>query len=171
MDSEKKVYCPFCDNYHTDHVSYVYHCLLTGNAGKKIFVDGFDTELNKKREIPAEKRAYLLKILKPPREAALSFPAATVALLAFLFSWIVVGSSFASKIGEQLYFYLTVAIVVGLIYPFYSTMEAIIKEIQRNYARYKTEKGLWVKKHYCYDCEKIFVLEDAQKNIKPKSRK
>ena len=131
-------------------------------------MDGFDTELNKKREIPEEKRTPLLKALKPPKEAAIAFPAATVALLAFLFSWIVVGSSFASKIGEQLYFYLTIAIVVGLIYPFYSTMEAIIKDIQRNYARYKKEKELWIKKYYCYDCEKIFIPEAPIKNPKIK---
>ncbi|HOD12779.1 MAG TPA: hypothetical protein PLO93_00725 [Candidatus Omnitrophota bacterium] len=169
MDSEKKIYCPYCDSYHTDLVSYVYHCLLTGNAGKKIFVDGFDTELDKKREIPAEKRGPLAKLLKPPKEAAIAFPAATVALLAFLFSWIVVGSSFASKIGEQLYFYLTVAIVVGLIYPFYSTMEAIIKDIQRNYARYKKEKELWIKKYYCYDCEKVFIQANPNKGPRTKS--
>lgn len=170
MDSEKKIYCPNCDSSHTDLISYVYHCLQSENAGKKLFVDGFDSELNKKREVPKEKREGLLTLIKPPKEANISFPSATVALLAFLFSWLVVGSSFASQMGERLYFYLTIAIVLGLIYPLHSTMLAIIKEIQQNYARYKKEKMVWVKKRYCYDCERVFVIEPASK-APPKKKK
>lgn len=72
MDSEKKIYCPKCDSPHTDLISYVYHCIESKNAGKKLFVDGIDTELNKKREISEEKRKILIKTLKPPQEAKLS---------------------------------------------------------------------------------------------------
>lgn len=159
MDSEKKICCPACESPHTDLISYVYQCLTTANAGKKLFVDGFDTELNKKREIDPEKRQALSKALKPPKEANIKFPAATVALLAFLFSWLVVGSSFASQMGERLYCYLTIIIVLGLIYPLNSTMHLIIKQVQENYARYKKEKTVWIKKYYCYDCENIFIYD------------
>ena len=158
-DSEKKFPCPACQSSHTDLVSYVYRCLETANAGKILFVDGFDSELNKKREVSKEKRESLMKLLKPPQEANTSFPAATVALLAFLFSWLTVGSSFASRMGERLYFYLTLAIVFGLVYPFYSTLQAIIRQVHTNYERYKKEKTAWIKKRYCYDCENIFVAE------------
>jgi hypothetical protein len=144
--------------------------LESENAGKKLFVDGFDTELNKKRELPKEKREKLLLSLKPPKEANISFPAATVALLTFLFSWLVVGSSFASQMGERLYFYLTIVIVLGLIYPLHSTMLAIIKEIQRNYSRYKKEKLVWIKKRYCYDCEYIFIHEPSLRTPLKKKR-
>ncbi len=159
MDSEKKIYCPACESPHTDLVSYVYQCLESKNAGKKLFVEGFDTELNKKREISKEKQEILLKTLKPPQESKLSFPAATVALMAFLVSWLVVGSILISKIGEKLYFYLTITLIALLAYPFYSTMEMMIKQVRTNYVRYRDEKNRWIKKRYCYDCELIFTTE------------
>jgi hypothetical protein len=159
MDSEKKIYCPKCDSPHTDLISYVYQCLESENAGKKLFVDGFDTELNKKRELSAENREKLFTLIKPPQEAKVSFPAATVAMMAFFVSWLVVGSILISKIGERIYFYLTISFIVILAYPFYSTMDMIIKQVHKNYLRYKDLKNIWVKKRYCYDCGIIFILE------------
>jgi hypothetical protein len=163
MDSEKKIYCPKCESPHTDLISYVYQCLQSKNAGKKLFVEGFDTELNKKREIPKEKHDVLLKLLKPPEESRISFPAATVALMAFLASWLVVGSILISRIGEKLYFCLTLALIVGLAHPFYSTMKFIIKQVRENYVRFRTQKSAWVKKRYCYDCGRIFTYEPPKK--------
>ncbi len=166
MKKEKRILCPECDSKYTDLISYVYRCLESENAGQKLFSDNIDSEISKKKKFPELKKETLLKKLAPPKESKVSFPAATVALMAFLASWLVVGSILSSRIGETFYFYLTLLIVGGLAYPFYSTMKLIIKQVRINYAKYKKEKSLWVKKYFCYDCDHIFTP-----NLKKKSSK
>ncbi|MDD3374398.1 MAG: hypothetical protein PHY73_01575 [Candidatus Omnitrophica bacterium] len=159
MKLEKKVFCPNCDSKYTDLVSYVYRCLESEDAGRKFFSDEIETEVAKKKKINPDRREELKKKLCPPMEAKISFPALTVALMAFLISWLVVGSVLASRIGEKTYFFLTLIIVGSLAYPFFSTMEYIIAQVRKNYAKYKKEKSIWVKKYFCYDCEHVFSLK------------
>ncbi len=163
LKKEKKIFCPNCDSKYTDRVSYVYRCLKSRNAGRKLFEDEVETEIAKKNRIPDERKESLTIKLSPPQEAKVSFPALTVALMAFLLSWLVVGSILASRIGEKTYFFLTLIIVGSLAYPFFSTMDYIIKQVRKNYVHYKKKKSVWVKKYFCYDCEHVFFLEENSK--------
>ena len=165
MKKEKKIFCPHCDSKYTDLISYVYRCLESENAGRKFFSDEIETEIAKKKKIAPERKDQLMEKLCPPKEAKISFPALTVALMAFLLSWLVVGSILASRIGERTYFFLTLIIVGSLAYPFFSTMKYIIAQVRKNYIKYKKEKSIWVKKYFCYDCEHIFSLKKkSEKN-------
>ena len=73
-----------------------------------------------------------------------------------------------SKIGGQTYLLITAVIITLIAYPFYSTMGWVIKQVRANYIRYRKAKSAWIKKHYCYDCENIFVLEESLPLSKPK---
>jgi len=159
MKKEKRIFCPSCDSKYTDLVSYVYQCLKSENAGRKLFSDEIETEIAKRKQISPERKEELIKKLYPPKEDRVSFPALTVALMAFLISWLVVGSLLASRIGEKTYFFLTLIIVGSLAYPFFSTMKFIINQVRKNYIKYKKEKSIWVKKYFCYDCEHVFSLK------------
>ena len=157
MKEEEKNYCPKCDSKHTDLISYIYRRLESENAGQEMFVDGIETALDKKRQFLNEKSQELIKKFKPPVESKVSFPAATTALLAFALSWIIVGSLLITKIGEMFYFYSTIAVILGVSYPFYMTMQDIIAQVHKNYLRYRKLKSVWVKKYYCYDCKLLFI--------------
>ena len=168
MKPDKKIYCPKCESRHTELVSYVYRCLESQNAGHRLFVGDAETELQKKRQFSPEKKERLLKAFKPPAESKLSVPSLTVSLMAFFLSWLVVGAIFMSKIGGRNYFIITMVIIAAIAYPFYTTLLLIIDQIRKNYVRYRKAKNIWVKKHYCYDCEAVFTLEPKEKKTKKK---
>lgn len=159
MKLSDKIYCPRCSSAHTDLISYIYHYLESENAGQKLFVDGIETELQKKRNFSKEKRMLFLEKFKPPLESKLSLPSLTVAMMAFFLSWLVVGALLMSKIGGRTYLLITSLIIIIIAYPFYSTMLFVISQVREKYARYREAKEKWIKKHYCYDCENVFTIE------------
>ena len=171
MMKPKKIYCPKCDSSHTELISYVYRCLESENAGHKLFVGEAETELQKKREFPPEKKEKFLKTFKPPAESKLSVPSLTVSLMAFFLSWLIVGAIFMSKIGGQNYFIITMVIIAAIAYPFYSTFLLIIEQMRKNYTRYREAKNIWIKKRYCYDCESVFTLKPKEKEKKTPPKK
>ncbi len=168
MNVEKKIYCPKCDSSHTDLVSFVYRHLESDGAGHRLFIEGIETELQKKRQFSEYKKKVFLETFKPPVESKLSVPAITVALMAFFLSWLIVGSLLMSKIGGQTYLIVTMGIIIIIAYPFYSTLKFIISQVRKNYTRYRKEKNVWIKKHYCYDCEHVFSLEPEPEKKKAK---
>lgn len=164
MKIDEKIHCPRCSSGHTDLISYMYHYLESENAGHRLFVDGIETELQKKRNFSKEKRTLFLEKFHPPVESKLSLPSLTVALMAFFLSWLVVGAFLMSKIGGQTYLIVTTLIIVLIAYPFYSTMLLVISQVRRNYVRYRSAKEAWIKKHYCYDCEYVFTIDSDLKD-------
>ena len=101
MKKEKKIFCPACDSKYTDLVSYVYRCLESENAGRRLFSDNIESEICKKKSFSKSKKEKLLKKLAPPKESKVSFPAVTVALMAFLASWLVIGSVYQAVLEKH----------------------------------------------------------------------
>lgn len=158
MSLRDEIECPKCQSEMVEPVPSFYNHLRTKGLGRKLFTESplplKTPELNEKQ------RTRLLHRLTPPAEPKHSLPAGTIAMMAFLVSWLTTGAILIARLGYQSYFILTMLIVLGMVVPFYLILNLVIHDFGRIVNKYNRLLHAWEKQYFCHECHHVFIPKE-----------
>jgi len=144
--------CPKCESTKVETVPHMYKIVKSRNAGAKFILQ----DAPKHHHLPEAHRKILLKKLTPPVEPTGRLPAGIIAVMAFLLSWLGVGSLVIGKIGEKTYFILSIIFVIIAAVAFFYMINSTLEIFRKQFLRYKENRLRWENGLFCKECDKIF---------------
>ncbi len=157
MRPKDEITCPKCRGESIEDVPSYYQTLKTKGLGRKLFTES-PLPL-KTPELSERQRARLLHRLTPPAEPKHSLPAGTIALMAFLISWLTTVTILVARLGYKMHVLFSILIILSTAIPFYLILNIVILDFRRIINKYHRLRTAWEKQFFCLDCHHVFMLK------------